>query len=185
MQLPDGKTGEFVVGVAASLFAAMIIMIFRLFTMLTLPDTILLLVIGVPACFFFILLGMNQYRNWASGRHAKQAIEDASVGSRPEQRVVDQLARLRSDAIHDLLNRLVGSEEELRRFVADHEEWRQRVLALLRENFAEAIILTFDRLGSVPVRRFGHAYNPFHSHQLDMLSLRLEIIQRIVDRYSA
>lgn len=103
---------------------------------------------------------------------------------RVPQRVVDRLAQLRSNAIHDILNRQVVTASELALWKADEERWRAEVLTELTKHFPKAEVLGFDYLGVIQPVAFPHAYNNEHSFDLSMFAKRLSILENIIRRHS-
>ena len=98
---------------------------------------------------------------------------------------VDELAELRSEAIHDILNRNVTTDDEVAALAEFVSEWWQRVMNVLEQNFSKAEQLNFSRLGSVPNVKFPHAYNAQHAKILREFALQerrmLDIIARHTD----
>lgn len=99
------------------------------------------------------------------------------------QVIVDQLAELRSKAIHDILNRTVINDAELATFKSTHETWRKQVLELLEKHFPTAEALGFERLGVIPQVGFVHSFNNEHAFELMMFAKRLSILEDIIRRY--
>ena len=129
------------------------------------PVTLFAIGLSVGGAFGFFYLGRRSRRIMAPTTKQESA--------------VDALEELRSLAISDLLNRPVKSEKETGKFIEDHEEWRQKVLKVLEDNFSRATYLRFDRLGVIPAIQFGVSFDAKHNHQLQMLSVRLERIMQI------
>jgi hypothetical protein len=103
---------------------------------------------------------------------------------RPPQRVIDDLAELRSAAIHDILNGKVRSNKDLAVWEKKEDIWCQQVLGILRKNFSKAEVLDFDRLGVIPQVGFGHSFNNQHSFRLMMFAKRLSILEDIIRRHT-
>jgi len=100
------------------------------------------------------------------------------------QAIVDQLAILRSEGIHDILNGKVGNDEELTAFKSTNEKWRNNVLELLQKHFPTAEALGFERLGVIPQVGFVHSYNNEHAFELMMFAKRLSVLEDIIRRYT-
>lgn len=100
------------------------------------------------------------------------------------QAIVDQLAMLRSDAIHNILNKEVTNDTELVAFKSTNEKWRNDVLGLLQKHFPTAEALGFERLGVIPQVGFVHSYNNEHTFELMMFAKRLSILEDIIRRYT-
>ena len=132
---------------------------------------------------FFGLLTWAGALTYTELRREKLKVDSLLDNKTKRQAAVDALEELRSEAIHNLLNGPVRSDSDVARFVEDQEEWRQRVLVVLRENFTRASYLRFDRLGVIPTISFGHMFNAHHQHQLQMLSVRLDRIMEITGKF--
>jgi hypothetical protein len=98
------------------------------------------------------------------------------------RRAVDEVSRLRSEAIHRLLNGPVKNDSELSRWITEEEIWREAVEKVLRANFGEATVRRFSDLGTLPGATFPSAYNGRHNHQLLMLSKRLGVMEGLLER---
>lgn len=99
-----------------------------------------------------------------------------------KQRAVDELSESLSGAIHDLLNRdpPVSSQADLDQWESDFQEWCAFVSGKLEENFTRSEQLHFDRLGTVPIRSFGMAYNDQHNHLLNLLDIKFNRLREII-----
>ena len=100
------------------------------------------------------------------------------------QAVIDELAELRSRAIHDILNARVQNDVDFAAWTGVDEQWTNDVLAVLRENFPRAEVLGFQRLGIIAPVAFAHSFNNEHAHKLAMFSRRLSILEDLIRRYS-
>lgn len=106
-----------------------------------------------------------------------------------KQKVVDELAEMLSDAIHDLLNRAVANDHELGKFEADFNAWCKKVVAKIEDSpayFSKADKLHFERLGQVPVHVWGQAYKAMpndgrHNHILCMLSVKFDRLRDVIN----
>lgn len=100
------------------------------------------------------------------------------------QTAVDQLAELRSEAIHDILNRLISTDAELRALSAFTKDWWQRVKDVLEQDFSKAEQLNFTRLGAVPHVIFPHSYNDVHAKILREFALQERRMLDIIARHT-
>jgi len=111
----------------------------------------------------------------------------ARATSRKKQEKVDQLSRLLSDAISDLLNRQLADTNEVPQFRNDFDEWCGKAKSILQDRrfFTESDEVHFDRLGTVVTRQFAHRVNNEHQHILSMLDIKFERLRDIVMRNNA
>jgi hypothetical protein len=103
---------------------------------------------------------------------------------RVPQEAIDSLAELRSEAIHELLNRAVKNDAELVKWKTDQDSWCQRVLDVLKRNSTHADYLSFSRLGLIKPFKFPYAYNEDHNRELTHFAKRLTILEDLIRRYS-
>lgn len=125
----------------------------------------------------------------AAAYHAEiEAIRAIPAPSRSDgtvtQAAVDQLAELRSDAVHEILNRPVRNNADLAKLQAYVEAWWNSVKAVLEANFSKAEQLNFTRLGSVPVVQFAHTYNEVHAKILREYALQERRLLDIIARHT-
>lgn len=98
-----------------------------------------------------------------------------------KQASVDQLARLLSDAIHEIWNRPVENEDEFQLFRQYWEDWQRRVHDVLVANFSIADTLSFDRLGVVPiVRKAGSWDDPRYLKIMQEYALKEARLREII-----
>lgn len=100
------------------------------------------------------------------------------------QAAVNALAELRSEAVHEILNRPVTTDAELAALASYTEQWWQRVEAILEQNFSRAEQLNFTRLGVVPDFRFRHAYDAAHAKILREYALQERRLLDIIARHT-
>ena len=100
------------------------------------------------------------------------------------QSAVDELAELRSDAIHDILNRPVSTDGDVAELAAFTKEWWRRVMDVLEQKFSKAEQLNFSRLGSVPNVIFPHCYNEQHAKILREFALQERRMLDIIARHT-
>ncbi len=89
-----------------------------------------------------------------------------------------------SDAIHNLLNRKISSDQELDLLKKDYDSWCVQVVQKMQANtayFSKADQLHFERLGRVPGEGWGIAFSSRHSHILNMLSLKFDRLRDIIN----
>ena len=99
-----------------------------------------------------------------------------------KQAAVDELSESLSRAIHDLLNRdpPVSSDADLDQWANDFQDWCASVTLQLANHFTRSEQLHFDSLGTVPMRRFGMAYNERHNHLLNQLDIKFSRLSDII-----
>ncbi|MDH3233881.1 MAG: hypothetical protein OEQ29_10150, partial [Alphaproteobacteria bacterium] len=100
------------------------------------------------------------------------------------QAAVDQLAELRSEGVHEILNRPITSEAESRELLTYSEKWRDRAIEVLENNFSRAEQLNFTRLGAVPNVVFPHAFDDLHAKILREYSLQERRLLDIIARHT-
>jgi len=100
------------------------------------------------------------------------------------QRVIDELAGLRSSAIHEILNGEVKSDTELAVWEKKEDAWRDKVLDILRKRFPMAEVLGFEFLGVIQQVGFPHSFNNQHAFRLMMFAKRLSILEDIIRRHT-
>lgn len=100
------------------------------------------------------------------------------------QRVIDELAELRSRAIHDIWNAKVKSEEQLDALKQVIKGWNMEVGNVLKEHFPKSEVLGFERLGIVHMAAPWNVYNGDHAHEMMMFAKRLGTLEDIIKRYS-
>ncbi len=100
------------------------------------------------------------------------------------QDAVNQLAELRSEGVHEILNRQVSTNEELQALSSYTEEWWERVNAVLEEDLSRSEQLNFTRLGAVPNVVFPHSYNPAHAKILREFALQERRLLDIIARHT-
>jgi hypothetical protein len=103
---------------------------------------------------------------------------------RVPQRVIDDLAALRSRAIAEILNAKVSSDAELKTWEAKDEAWQNSVLGVLRKHFAKAEVLGFEYLGVIQQVGFPHSFSNEHAFRLMTVAKRLSILEDIIRRYT-
>lgn len=98
------------------------------------------------------------------------------------QVVIDELAEELSCAIHNLLNRHVTSEEELKVWEADYRAWLDRVNTKLgnRAFFTRADQIHFERLGTFPASSYAIQFNPHHNNLLNQLGVKFDRLRDII-----
>ncbi len=97
---------------------------------------------------------------------------------------VNELARLRAEAITDILNGHVQSDADLASWQQQSDDWLRRVENHLKAHFEEADYLAFHLLGVIRTELWDHAYNVEHARQLNFLARRLAILEELIARYS-
>ncbi len=71
---------------------------------------------------------------------------------------MDQLAELRSEGMHKILNYPVSTVADLYVLVAYTKDWWKQIKAVLESHFSKAEQLNFTRLETVPNVIFPHTY---------------------------
>ena len=84
------------------------------------------------------------------------AYPSAAVARRVPQSAVDELAELRSEGIHEILNRPVKTDKDVAKLTDFTRKWSKRAMRVLEQNFSKAEQLNFSRLGAVPNVIFPH-----------------------------
>jgi hypothetical protein len=100
------------------------------------------------------------------------------------QSAVDALAELRSEAVHEILNRQVTTDSEFTALASYTQDWWERVKQILEKNFSKAEQLNFTRLGAVPNVLFSHAYNAAHAKILREYALQERRMLDIIARHT-
>lgn len=132
------------------------------------------LLFGVLCVLVFLMFGaVHAFREW----------RNPTKGDAP-QSAVDELAELRSRAIHEILNAKVSSPEELEALRDLEEVWQGEVARVLVEHFPKSEVLGFTRLGVIVPVSYGHATIKGHGRLLSHFTKRLHIIEGIIERRS-
>lgn len=98
---------------------------------------------------------------------------------------VEKLSELRAEAISALLNMPVANDDDVELLIKKQEQWRDRVVACLRDHHAsEPVVRSFLYLGVLRVVPFGKK-NPTHERRLQILARQLEVIENLIGQYSA
>ena len=105
---------------------------------------------------------------------------EAATGGPISQEAIDQLAELRSEGIHSILNAPVQNQDEWEMLCAVKVEWWDRVKRHLEANFTKADELQFTRLGTVPLLTFPHVFNEGHAKILREFAVQEQRLMDIV-----
>jgi hypothetical protein len=100
------------------------------------------------------------------------------------QSAVNALAELRAEAVTEILNRPISTDEEFAALAAYVNDWSKRVEEILQKNFSRAEELNFSRLGAVPNVMFSHAYNEAHAKILREYALQERRLLDIIARHT-
>lgn len=111
------------------------------------------------------------------------ALPHASARTVPQE-AVDELAELRSEGVHDILNRPISTDSELEVLSEYDKDWWRRVVAVLEKNFSKAEQLNFTRLGTIPVVIFPHMFNEEHAKILREFALQERRLLDIIARHT-
>jgi len=96
-----------------------------------------------------------------------------------------ELSRLRKRGIDELSAKPLSGEDEVPGFIEDHDRWRDDVLDVLKANFSEPIVSSFESLGALRGNyRSSIAVNDQHNHRLLMVSRQLEIIEELIKKHA-
>jgi hypothetical protein len=97
---------------------------------------------------------------------------------------VDELAELRSEGVHEILNRSISTDAEMQALSDYNKQWWQRVAAVLQDNFSKAEQLNFTRLGTIPIAIFPHTFNEKHAKILREFALQERRLLDIIARHT-
>ncbi len=111
------------------------------------------------------------------------ALPHASVPTVP-QTAVDELAELRSEGVHEILNRSISTEAKLKELSDYNKGWWGRIVAVLERDFSKAEQLNFTRLGTIPDIRFPHTFNEEHAKILREFALQERRLLDIIARHT-
>ena len=84
-----------------------------------------------------------------------------------------------------LLNRNVGSDQDLDQLKAEIDEWASRVQAVISQCGTPSEVSSFRVLGSLHGRTWLDSFNPEHNQQRLMLNTRLERLEAVCRRLEA
>jgi hypothetical protein len=101
---------------------------------------------------------------------------------RVHQRVIDQLAELRTRGIAEILNGVVTSLYDYEKWKENDDAWTYEVLAFLQSHFPRAESLLFQSIGAFEPVVVPHAYNADHQFRLQLHIRRLFRIEDIITR---
>ena len=126
-----------------------------------------------------LLVGWNVFVEPA--RNAKSLKQQLSrlEGQSDQQQLVDELARLRDNAVH-LFAAWVETDSVLVQWIEKVRTWEASVTPFLTDKFSLADALRFTGLVEVAIKPYAHALNPAHRHELSMLFARTEILAEII-----
>jgi len=98
------------------------------------------------------------------------------------QQAIDELAELRSEGIHSILNAPIKNDDDWSALEIYQKDWWGRINKHLEKNFSRADQLNFTRLGAVPLITFPHVYNDKHAKMLREFVIQDERLREIIDR---
>ena len=106
---------------------------------------------------------------------------------KPSQESLNQLSELLSDGIHRILNGSVNTDEQAKEFFKYESEWIERLFSHLDANFTKSDAIHVQRLGSVPIKKYGHVvmgrpWQDRHEKVLREVSLREERIRDLMKK---
>ena len=101
---------------------------------------------------------------------------------KPTQSALDQLSELRSEGIHQILNKPISSDEELEKLLAFSNNWTSRVLAHMDSEFSRTDALYVRDLGSLTAVSFANATGSRHNNILMNYSEREKRINNLLTR---
>lgn len=105
---------------------------------------------------------------------------------RPSQEALNELSELLSEGIHRILNGPVNSDEQAREFFEYESKWITRLFSLLDSKFTKSDAIHVQRLGTVPIKKFGHVvvgpWQSKHEKVLREFSLREERIRDLIKK---
>jgi len=99
-----------------------------------------------------------------------------------KQDALGRLAGIREVAVQNLLNRWVGSHEELNKLEADFVVWDAATVAFLKENFPRAEFALFNPVGEIPQDIPNFDVNPRANHIKRVVATKLRRVQEILSR---
>jgi hypothetical protein len=97
-------------------------------------------------------------------------------------RAADELAELRSEGIHEILNRPIKTQLQYDLLVRYEADWQKRVVAVLERYFGKAEVLHFTRIGTMTATSFQNSFNPQHNHFLMMFAAREARLRELITR---
>lgn len=154
----------------------------------SLPDAYRLDFTPPPSVFFFVLMVLLALAAILTYHDLNRRYADVTSRldgmSARELAAVDEIGRLRSVAIRQLLNRRVKSDADLQEWVQAEAQWSEEVLRVLGEYFPRAVVHRFTDLGTLSASTFVGSYNDAHNHQRLMLKKRLDILEGLLEQYT-
>ena len=102
----------------------------------------------------------------------------------PTRGLVDELADLYSEGVHEIWNRPVASDRDCAKLEAFDREWQRRIRTVLRRGFPHPELVLFSRLGAVPDIVRDRTFNAKHAKILREYAVREGRLRDILRRYS-
>ena len=102
----------------------------------------------------------------------------------PTRNIVDKLADLYSEGIHEIWNRPVTNDQEIADLGKFDRDWQRRVRNVLRRGFPHSELVLYSRLGVIPsITRTG-TYDARHAKILREYAVREDRLRDIIRRHS-
>ena len=114
------------------------------------------------------------------------ALQRQLEGKQKDQALADKLTRLRRYGISDLLNRVPpinANDDQIAEWRHREDQWRQEVMSTMHEHgCSEQDLHKVEMIGTFPLLQL-HSTRKV-SKDLSMLTVRLDRIQEIIDKYA-
>ena len=102
----------------------------------------------------------------------------------PTRDLVDELADLYSEGVHEIWNRSVVGDRDIADLETFDSDWQKKIRRVLRRGFPHAEMVLFSRLGVIPVISRHAIYDARHAKILREYAVREDRLRDILRRYS-
>ncbi len=102
----------------------------------------------------------------------------------PTRSLVDELAALYSEGVHEIWNSPVKSDQDCANLEAFDRDWQRRIRTVLRRGFPHTELVLFSRLGVIPDVVRAPTFNAKHAEILREYAVREGRLRDILSRYS-
>ena len=105
------------------------------------------------------------------------------------QSALDGLSSLRSEGITELFAK-TPTATKFNAWIENFEDWENRVIRYMNENFTRSIAGLISELGALPLVKFTQTIKdpklaPIHEHKLQMINKILYVMEKVISQESA